>query len=186
MLKKSCAIVMATLALTACQTLPQTHTLTNDTHTALQFVITGKIGITTITANGKEAVSAFYTWHQQDKRFAIDLTGALGMGATSISFDGKTAKFVGEDANTMTADSPEELLYQATGWQAPISQLSYWVMGKIAPDDIASVFEHGQLVTSTNQDWSASFEYPKNSHQPNRLTMTHIDGHKVVMTIAHP
>lgn len=186
MLKQFFMLMTLTVFLTACQTLPKPAVSEQTSSAALQFLITGKIGITTQTADGKQAASAFYTWHQDDKRFAIDLTGALGIGATAISFDGQNAKLISESVPEMTADSPEALLYKATGWQAPISQLPYWIVGKTAPEDTQSTFQEGRLMASTHQEWSAVFAYPKNSHRPNRLTMTHLDGHKVVMTIAYP
>lgn len=188
MLKKLVMVLLVGVTLTACQTLPQPKAVpTPEVATdVLNFAITGKIGITTQTSDGKRAGSAFYTWSQEKERFAIELTGVLGMGATLISFDGKTAKLVSDKTGEIVADSPEDLLLRATGYQAPISQLPYWIVGKVAPDDVDSVFDDGRLTTSNNHQWSATFEYAKNSTQPNRLTIIHADGHKVVMTITHP
>ncbi|STZ64349.1 outer membrane lipoprotein LolB [Moraxella lacunata] len=180
--------LIATGSLTACQTLPKTApVISEQVHDdVLRFAITGKIGITTNTANGKQAGSAFYNWGQEDERFAIDLTGAFGMGATQIRYDGQQATLT-NDKGEIQADSPEELLQKATGWHAPISHLPHWIVGKTAQGDTDSQQdEQGRLTQSTNDDWTASFEYPKNSPRPSRLIINHTDGHRVVMTIVYP
>lgn len=181
-------VVATVFGLTACQSLPKPATETN-TADVIKFEITGKIGVTSQTPNGTQAGSAFYTWGQEDERFAIDLTGALGIGATAITFDGQVAQLTSEKTGTLQADTPEELLLKATGWQAPISQLPHWILGRASPDDVYSVInDDGKLTQSTNGDWKATFDYDnqKHQHRPSRLTMIHGDGHKVVMTIVYP
>lgn len=176
--------------LTACQSLPTAtpntntiaHTINDD---IIKFTITGKIGITTNTAAGRQAGSAFYTWSQEDMRFAIDLTGALGMGATQIRYNGQTATLT-NDKGEIEADNPEALLLKATGWHAPISQLPYWISGKPTEDDTDSQYDtHGRLSQSTHDEWVATFEYTKNDPRPSRLIINHHDGHRVVMTATH-
>lgn len=150
----------------------------------IAFAISGKIGMTTIKDGQTQAGSAFYSWGQQGDRFAIDLTGALGLGATAIRYDGQTASLHSDTTGTITASSPEELLVRATGWQAPISYLPYWIVGKAAPSDSHSQY-HANRLTSTQQgDWIAYFDYD-NSQTPTRLRIHHADGHRVVMTIVN-
>ncbi len=179
-------IISLSALLSACQTLPSTPTSPTSTHTAPKFSITGKIGVTTVTPNGTQAGSAFYSWAQEEGRFGIDLTGALGIGATTIRYDGKTASLTSEKTGTIEADSPEALLVQATGWHAPISQLPYWILGISAPSDTPNSQKdaQGRLISAENTQWTAHFEYT-NSTTPTRLRITHADGHRVVMTIAH-
>lgn len=186
-MKKIIALSIITLStlLTACQSLPKPTIPPAPTATSgdkIAFNITGKIGITTQTPDGRQAGSAFYGWGQDGERFAIDLTGALGMGATSISYDGQHATLT-NDKGQISADTPEELLLKATGWHAPISQLPYWVMGKVATGD-SGIFED-RLIQTTHDEWTADFSYAKNNSLPNHLIITHTDGHRVVMTISH-
>lgn len=178
------------LFLSACaSTQPTTHTTVGSLPSQdapIKFGITGKIGIISMGAEGKQAVSAFYAWAQEDDRFSIDLTGALGIGATQIRYDGNHATLSNESTGTLTADSPEMLLYQATGWQAPISKLPYWIVGRVAPADSALAYDsEGRLVAATNDAWQASFEYSKTT-LPTRLRIVHQDGHRITMTIVHP
>lgn len=190
----------ATLVITSgCQSL-KTANATNQPTTTLQaqnaeqpqkletFNITGKIGVT-MPANettGAQGGSAFYAWGQQDDRFAIELIGALGIGKTNIEYDGQTATLVSEKTGTLTADNPDTLLQKATGWQAPISQMPYWISGHPAPSDSApEMDDQSRLISSVNGDWSASFTYKGADKLPSKISAVQPQGNKVVMTINH-
>lgn len=155
------------------------------------FNIRGKIGVTTPQTDTTTAQtgSAFYVWAQQDNRFAIDITGALGIGHTVIEYNGTSATLVSERTGKISANTPEALLQQATGWQAPISQLRYWISGRPAPSDNDSqVDEQGRIQTSKNGDWLATFDYNDNganNRLPYRIKVVRTDGHRVIMTINH-
>ena len=202
-LKKSFAGLVLTasvLGITGCQTNQNLGTAPNSTtemitggasqYPALlqSFNIRGKIGVTTpkTETSAAQTGSAFYVWAQEDERFAIDLTGALGIGHTVIEYDGNSAKLVSERTGEITAATPEELLLQATGWQAPISQLRYWISGRPAPSDTNSQLDsQGRIDRSQNGDWLAQFSYKNNDRLPSKITVTRDDGHKVIMTISH-
>lgn len=152
------------------------------------FNITGKIGVTTPAndTSGTQGGSAFYAWGQENDRFAIELIGALGIGKTNIQYNGQTATLVSEKTGTLTADDPETLLKKATGWQAPISQMPYWISGRPAPSDSAPQLDaQNRLVSSVNGDWSASFTYKGNDELPSKISAVQPQGNKVVMTINH-
>lgn len=201
--KKSFAglvLAASVLGITGCQTTQNLGTAPNSTtemvtggasqYPALlqSFNIRGKIGVTTpkTETSAAQTGSAFYVWAQEDERFAIDLTGALGIGHTVIEYDGNSAKLVSERTGEITAATPEELLLQATGWQAPISQLRYWISGQPAPSDTNSQLDsQGRIDRSQNGDWLAQFSYKNNDRLPSKITVTRGDGHKVIMTISH-
>lgn len=133
------------------------------------FQLTGKVGVRTPNQSG----SAFYAWGQQDNRFSIDLSGALGIGQTTIESNG--THFVLQNANTgrLEADQPETLLEQATGWRAPISLLPKWIMG--LPDQRSSPATYDakqRLQTLTEQGWSVRFDYADDQAiRPSKLVM---------------
>ena len=190
----------ATLAITSgCQSLKTANT-SHQSGTMIQgqnseqpnklerFNITGKIGVTTPASDssGAQGGSAFYAWGQQDDRFAIELIGALGIGKTNIEYDGQTATLVSEKTGTLTADDPEELLQKATGWQAPISQMPYWISGRPAPSDSAPKLDaQNRLISSVNGEWTASFTYKGSDKRPSKISAVQPQGNKVVMTINH-
>lgn len=178
------ATVNANTTTTPTTTTPTTNnqTATNTVTTPAipkQFVINGKIGVTTPQQTG----SAFYTWAQQGSNFGIDIAGALNAGQTTIHYNGQTATLTNEQG-TLNAESPEELLFKATKWQAPISQLPYWIMGQAAPSDSDNQMDsQNRLTTAHNGDWTADFTYNNNDKLPSRINMRHPQGYKVVMTI---
>lgn len=152
------------------------------------FNITGKIGVTTPASSttGTQGGSAFYAWGQQNDRFAIELIGALGIGKTNIEYNGQSATLVSEKTGTLNAADPETLLKKATGWQAPISQMPYWISGRSAPSDSAPQLDaQNRLISSINGEWQASFSYKGNDKLPNKISAIQSQGNKVVMTIDH-
>lgn len=178
----SVVFVSLMLNLTACQTLPQSpNTTAQPTNQVINFNITGKIGISTPTQTG----SAFYAWVQQDKRFAIDLTGALGIGHTYIEGTGSTNRLINEKTGTLTADTPEKLLYTATQWQAPISVLPHWIMAQPAPKQTQQTRDNlGRMLTATADNWSVKFSYHGEQHLPKKLSLTN-GNNRVILTIFH-
>ncbi|WP_352336452.1 lipoprotein insertase outer membrane protein LolB [Psychrobacter sp. 16-MNA-CIBAN-0192] len=174
-----------------CQSLPKAGTTTQpiptiQTQKLDSFNITGKIGVSA-PANGEaQGGSAFYAWNQENERFAIELIGALGIGKTNIEYDGRSATLVSEKTGTLNADNPETLLQKATGWQAPISQMPYWISGRAAPSDSTPQIDNqNRLLSSVNGNWTASFSYKGNDKLPNKISATQPTGQKVVMTINH-
>lgn len=164
-------------------TVPSTTTteqVAASTLPSAQFTINGKIGMTT----PQQAGSAFYIWTQQGQNFAIEIAGAMNAGQTKISYNGQSATLTNEKG-TINAATPEELLLRATGWQAPISQLPYWIQGQPAPSDANGKKDStNRLVSAQNGDWTATFSYSNsNDKLPSRLTASHPGGYKVVMTI---
>ena len=193
------ALTAAILVTTGCQSL-KTSSGTNQPSSTVQgqnvqqpqklesFNITGKIGVTTAAngANSAQGGSAFYAWGQQNDRFAIELIGALGIGKTNIEYNGQSATLVSEKTGTLTAADPETLLKKATGWQAPISQMPYWISGRPAPSDSAPTLDNqNRLISSVNGEWQASFAYKGNDKLPNKISAVQSQGNKVVMTIDH-
>ena len=189
------ALTTALMITSGCQSL-KTANATNQPIGTIQeqpkklesFNITGKIGVTTPSKDnsGNQGGSAFYAWGQQNDRFAIELIGALGIGKTNIEYNGQSATLVSEKTGTLTADDPETLLKKATGWQAPISQMPYWISGRPAPSDSAPQLDaQNRLISSVNGEWQANFTYKGNDKLPNKISAMQSQGNKVVMTIDH-
>lgn len=181
---KTAAVLPLIAALTACQTLhpptlpilpptalPTTPTtVTANVAQPIHFSITGKIGVRT----AKQTGSAFYAWSQDGERFAIDLTGALGIGQTHIEGVPEHVTLQSAKTGLIEASTPEELLQRATGWQAPISYLPYWIDGqKASTDSTATRDTQNRLQTLNEGGWDVVFNYEDQSlgKYPNRLVM---------------
>ncbi|WOE31351.1 MULTISPECIES: lipoprotein insertase outer membrane protein LolB [unclassified Acinetobacter] len=165
------------LLLTGCQSIPQ-HTTTISppnseeisTHPdhGPQFSLQGKIGVRTPQQSG----SAFFTWVQQQAQFNIELSGILGLGKTQISGQPGQVELNSARTGVISAASPEELLQQATGWQAPITYLIDWVQAKAATDT-AEIAKDSQMRPTQiiEENWVVDLNYHENNPLPYKLVL---------------
>ncbi|ENU25924.1 lipoprotein insertase outer membrane protein LolB [Acinetobacter modestus] len=174
------------LVLTGCQHLSQPNKIITSPQVQDEnnFSLQGKIGVRTPQQSG----SAFFTWVQQQDQFDIELTGILGVGKTQI--EGKAGQVTLNSAKTglITATTPEELLEKATGWQAPIMHLAYWVQAKPATQNAqASKDEQNRLKQLIEDGWTVDFSYNDKQILPNKLllkqTLADDKGNRITMVI---
>ncbi|MEC7118296.1 MAG: lipoprotein insertase outer membrane protein LolB [Pseudomonadota bacterium] len=185
--RSACVFVIGgMLLLSGCQSLPKSATslsLPQPQAAAHQFYLTGKIGVRTPQQNG----SAFYAWAQEGQRFAIELSGAMGIGQTRIEGIPNHVTLDSSKTGRLEADTPEALLQQATGWQAPISHLPRWIMGlPIAADSPMQRDTRQRLIHVEEQGWVVQLDYRDDHSRPHRLIMTQplLNGeNRVTMTI---
>lgn len=170
------SVFTLSIVVTGCQTIPKAPVLpttppqqpNTETSPIQQFQITGKIGVRTPEQNG----SAFYGWTQNGKHFAIDLTGAMGIGQTSIRGVPGHVTLTSSKTGTIEADTPEELLFQATKWEAPITYLISWINAQPAQSQ-ATVTQDTQQRPQTIHEggWLATLNYKENEKLPNKLVL---------------
>ncbi|AXY56066.1 outer membrane lipoprotein LolB [Acinetobacter chinensis] len=158
------------LMLTGCQqyTKPQLPPEAQLPEAPSQFSLQGKIGVRTPQQSG----SAFFTWIQQQQEFDIELSGILGVGKTQIT--GKPGEVSLNSAKTglITAETPEELLERATGWQAPITHLVSWVQAKPATTSAEIKKDEQGRIEQLNEDgWAVSLSYNEATLLPNKLIL---------------
>ncbi len=94
-------------------------------------------------------------WLQQNVEYHISLWGTFNAGNTQIV--GRPGYVTLEnDGETLTANSPEELILQQLGYELPISQLNYWIKGLPSPDSEPQLRfnELNQLTTIEQADWT--------------------------------
>ncbi|MDM1485743.1 lipoprotein insertase outer membrane protein LolB [Acinetobacter towneri] len=161
--------VSTSLFITGCQPFvqPPAH-VSQQVEAENQFNLQGKIGVRTPQQSG----SAFFTWVQQQQQFDIELSGILGVGKTQIS--GQPGQVTLNSAKTglIYAESPEELLERATGWQAPITHLIDWVQARPATVDAQIQKDSQQRPTQFIEDgWTVDLSYNDNVSLPNRLIL---------------
>ncbi|WP_278494218.1 lipoprotein insertase outer membrane protein LolB [Acinetobacter gyllenbergii] len=169
---KLCVAVCSSsvLLLTGCQHFSQPNKVVTSPQVQDEnnFSLQGKIGVRTPQQSG----SAFFTWVQQQDQFDIELTGILGVGKTQI--EGKPGQVTLNSAKTglITAETPEELLEKATGWQAPIMHLAYWVQAKPATQNAQiSKDESNRLKQLVEDGWTVDFSYNDAQPLPNKLLL---------------
>ncbi|MBF7686858.1 lipoprotein insertase outer membrane protein LolB [Acinetobacter rathckeae] len=147
-----------------------------------QFSIQGKIGIKTPAQSG----SAFFTWQQDQDTFNIELAGALGIGKTNIQGNSHHATLMNAKTGTIESESPEQLLKQATGWNAPIGHLVAWIQGQAATPQAQIQRDPQNRISKLDEDqWQVDFSYnttqplpykiilkqPLENNQENRITL---------------
>ena len=171
-ISKFCLSLMAvsSLALTGCQQFiqPQEQPPASSIEAPDQFNLQGKIGVRTPQQSG----SAFFTWAQEQDDFDIELSGILGVGKTQIS--GKPGEVTLNSAKTglISAETPEELLERATGWQAPITHLVKWVQAKPAtPQAQLNKDESGRIAQIQEDGWQVDLSYADSAALPNKLIL---------------
>lgn len=175
MFSKFCLAICGSsmLMMAGCQsfTQPNKNIATPQIQDENNFNLQGKIGVRTPQQSG----SAFFTWAQQQDQFDIELTGILGVGKTQI--EGKPGQVTLNSAKTglITAATPEELLEKATGWQAPIMHLAYWVQAKPATQNAQiSKDENNRLKQLIEDGWTVDFSYKDAQPLPNKLLLKQV------------
>lgn len=94
-------------------------------------------------------------WLQQNLEYHIRLWGTFNVGSTSIV--GRPGYVTLEaDGETLTANSPEDLILQQLGYELPVSQLNYWIKGLPAPDSEPQLEfnELNQLISIQQSEWT--------------------------------
>ena len=121
-----------------------------------EWQLEGKIGIKQQDDGG----SAYINWTQAADSFHIRLSGPLGAGTTIISGNDTGARLESASDGTFIAESPEQLLYEHTGWYLPLHNLLYWIKGLPEPrmPAITEFDEHGYLSTLIQGPWKLHFE----------------------------
>lgn len=160
---------ISTLTLSACQSIQTpSQTISPMEQGLSQFNLQGKIGVKTPQQSG----SAFFTWQQNQDQFDIVLSGILGVGKTQIK--GQPGEVTLNSAKTglVTAESPEDLLEQATGWRTPITNLVHWVQAKPASLKADLQKDEQQRIQQIIEDgWTVNLSYNQTAILPNKLIL---------------
>ena len=166
---------MAVFMLSGCQLITQQPTLSSQqlesgqqASPSNQFSLQGKIGVRTPEQSG----SAYYTWVQNQADFNIQLNGILGMGKTIIESQNGQVSLNSAKTGLISAESPEELLEQATGWVAPITALVDWVQARPATPQAKLQKDSSQRISQiVEEGWTVELSYQDQAELPNKLVL---------------
>lgn len=115
-----------------------------------------------ITVDG-EPQSASFEWQQYKNNYTINFFGPFGYGNSWLRRTSKGVTLETPELPTQHAKTPEQLLLQTVGWQAPISNLQYWIKGQPAPkvmrdkQPLTHLTQHGALNALSQQGWDIQF-----------------------------
>lgn len=116
---------------------------------------TGRIGV----RDDQDSHSSRIRWQQRGDEYVINLWGTLNVGATEITGEPGRVVLRQEGETPLTADSPEQLVYEQLGYELPVSQLNYWIKGIPAPGagSIPAFNEENHLVSLEQSGWQIQY-----------------------------
>lgn len=123
-----------------------------------QWTASGKLAVRTADASE----SANLVWRQHGTNTRLQLSGPLGVGATSIHSDGKQLDIRrGDEHQTLDISTPDAIA-RNTGWDLPLLALSHWLKGLPSPDISVQGLkidpQTGLLQSLRQDDWEISYE----------------------------
>ncbi len=141
------------------------------------------------TAEGKLALrtprqseSASLTWHQHGVISRLQISGPLGVAATTLYSNGQTLEIRQGDETSTWDLSDTTALERRTGWDLPLLALPHWIKGLPAPEGDIQLMEMGPdpaLLQDLEQDaWQIHYETYANFGGltlPTRLQIQHKD-----------
>lgn len=120
------------------------------------FLAEGKLALRT----PEQAESAGFRWHQQGSQTRIELSGPMGVNATTLRSDGRELEVLQGDQRSHWDISDPALPVLESGWQLPLSALPYWLRGIPAPqfdvDELALESERLSLLRQAG--WEVNVE----------------------------
>lgn len=181
-------LLAATLAagslLTACTTAPTAPLAAADRldpATLQNWSAEGKLGLKFKDKGG----SLYFTWAETEAGFTLDLSGPLGQGQTRLA--GKSGLVTLDNSSTghVEAETPEAVMQQTMGWQAPVSYLRFWLRGLPATTQAELQRGAGGELTQIREDgWQADIERYSDAghyHLPSKLVITGPDTRIIVV-----
>ena len=118
---------------------------------------TGKLALRT----SELSESGSLEWRQQGSSSTLQLSGPLGVNATTVYSDGASLVIrQGGEIHTLDLSDPLEL-ERRTGWDLPLQALPHWLKGIPAPDLAVQHMEVGQdptlLQTLQQDNWEIRY-----------------------------
>jgi outer membrane lipoprotein LolB len=193
-LKQGTAAAVLSLSLIGCSPMPTTSPTPSQRPPSVQNTLLFK---RQWQAEGKIAVSAknyqesgSFDWKNTGDNYSIRFFGPMGLGSAWLIKTGKTVTFESEKDGKRSADSAEQLMAKALGWQIPITELQHWIKGVAAPQ--APVQQQltdpqGDLIQLQQLGWQieySQYQQINGWRLPGKL-IARRDPVKVVMVIKH-
>lgn len=127
----------------------------------VNWSLEGRMGLRVPGDSGSLSVE----WLQKDSAYTIYLDGPLGQSIARIEGN-ESGVLLEASGKRHSGQNPEQLLYQLTGWDLPVSSLRYWVLGLPVPSYDAKVQlnNDGQASLISQLGWTV--EYVKYKEVP--------------------
>jgi outer membrane lipoprotein LolB len=141
--------------------------------------LTGRIGVN----RGDEGGSGRLDWSVRDETSRLAFRGTLGQGAWRLDVTPDLARLELKDGTVREAPRVEDLVLDQTGWEAPVTALSWWVRGLVWPGGPApterQLNDDGTLALLRQAGWQIGWtrysERDESLLLPSRLELTRDD-----------
>lgn len=122
-----------------------------------QWTLQGRAVIT----HDQEGWQVNLDWQQRPDGYVLHMTGPLGQGAAELSGSHDRVRLSMADGRTFEAATAGELLLEKLGWDLPVSNLRYWVLGIPAPGthDLRQIDEQGRVLEMVQDGWSVQYQH---------------------------
>jgi outer membrane lipoprotein LolB len=109
--------------------------------------------------NLNQRTAAHVHWQQFENNYILNITSQFNIGGVKIVGDSTGVTLWRSATNKISAQTPEELMYQELGWALPIDNLRYWILGLPAPKLVCtSQFDaYNHLIYLQQQGWQISY-----------------------------
>jgi outer membrane lipoprotein LolB len=129
---------------------------------------TGRIAV----SNGRNGGSGRIEWRQQGDRYEVALSAPITRQSWRLTGGPDGARLEGLEGGTRQGPDAAGLLFQATGWDIPVTALADWLRGLQAEGAAEPKIEpgwDGRPVKIEQGGWSIDYEWPKQGDLPKRL-----------------
>jgi outer membrane lipoprotein LolB len=137
-----------------------------------RWEMSGRAGVKT----GSDGFTASLHWIQQGSTSEARIQGALGVGGLRVLARDGTIEIDTSKGEHIGPDEAAAELEKAIGFDLPVLELRYWLLGVPAPGLPANeeLDEQGRLVRLSQQDWNLTFDRFENvrgSWLPGRIKL---------------
>lgn len=120
-----------------------------------RFELKGRVAV----ATGSDGFNARLRWTQDGKQTHMSLDGPLGAGGVQVTSDGSAVSIVTSRGDRLENDAAKAELTNRLGFEPPIDNLRYWVLGVPEPSHPAQESLDGQqrLATLEQDGWQIQY-----------------------------
>lgn len=120
------------------------------------FAFEGRVAV----AAGEEGFSAGLRWEQRGELAVIELNGPLGIGALRIESEGASLRVRNARGERLDGEAARQELERRLGFELPLAELRYWVLGVPAPRAAADetlAADAPRLAMLSQASWSVEY-----------------------------
>jgi len=120
-----------------------------------KFELKGRVAV----ATGSDGFNARLRWTQDGKQTHMSLDGPLGAGGVQVTSDGSAVSIVTSRGDRLNNDAARAELANRLGFDPPIDNLRYWVLGVPEPSHPAqeSLDAQQRLATLEQDGWQIQY-----------------------------